>query len=335
MLGSRIPRAFTLVELLVVIAIIGVLIALLLPAVQSAREGSRKAQCANNLKQLAHGCLHHVQSAGTFPSGGWGFGWLGEPERSFGPQQPGGWAYSVLPFIEQKALHQMGAGLTGDERYRAFAERDATALPVFTCPTRRTPKAVPENVMGTGPTGWRHFNSPDMVPQGWAKTDYAANGGDSAAQGFPVGPQTLDCLNSYPNCQWGSVSPPIDSGVVMQRSAVKDDDVTDGMSMTLLLAEKYLDPRYYENGGDAADNQTLWCGLDWDTVRFTFDTPAEDTAGLYGGISTPVTRFGSAHALSFHAAACDGSVRAVAYTIDPTVWKTLGNRHDKGIASWK
>lgn len=51
------------------------------------------------------------------------------------------WCYSVLPFVEQTGLHQMGTGLTGAERYEKFAERDATALSLFICPTRRTPKA--------------------------------------------------------------------------------------------------------------------------------------------------------------------------------------------------
>lgn len=117
---------------------------------------------------------------------------------------------------------------------------------------------------------FNHINSRDKS-KGWAKTDYAANAGDSAAGSFPDGPQTLACLTSFPNCDWVPISPPDDSGIVMQRSAIKDDEVTDGMSMTLLLAEKYLDPNFYTTGNDAADNQTLWCGLDSDTCRFTTD----------------------------------------------------------------
>ena len=102
---TPLPRrraAFSLVELLTVIAIIAVLVGLLLPAVQSARESSRRSSCANNLKQLALGCLSYDSSQGHFPSGGWAWQWTGDPDAGLGPQQPGGWAFQVLPFIEQE-----------------------------------------------------------------------------------------------------------------------------------------------------------------------------------------------------------------------------------------
>src|SRR4029079_6058263 len=73
-------KAFTLVELLVVIAIIGVLVALLLPAIQSSREAARKAQGKNNLKQIATACLNHETVHGYLPTGGWGYRWIGSPD---------------------------------------------------------------------------------------------------------------------------------------------------------------------------------------------------------------------------------------------------------------
>jgi prepilin-type N-terminal cleavage/methylation domain-containing protein len=112
-IGSRAhrSRAFTLVELLVVIAIIGILIALLLPAIQSAREAARRSQCKNNLKQLALAVLNFESAHKHLPSGGWGYRWAPDPDHGYGITQPGSGFYSILPFHEQAALHDMGKGL--------------------------------------------------------------------------------------------------------------------------------------------------------------------------------------------------------------------------------
>src|SRR3954462_8329120 len=100
--------AFTLVELLVVIAIIGILVALLLPAVQAAREAARRNQCKNNLKQMALGCLLHVDTQKYLPSGGWNDRYTADPNRGYGGNQPGSWYYSILTYIEEQALRDLG-----------------------------------------------------------------------------------------------------------------------------------------------------------------------------------------------------------------------------------
>src|SRR5438477_1471476 len=91
---SNLKKAFTLVELLVVIAIIGMLVALLLPAVQAARESARRSQCTNNLKQLGVAMHNYADTyRGAFPVGGYNYGW-------------GTWLVGLLPYIEQQNLYE-------------------------------------------------------------------------------------------------------------------------------------------------------------------------------------------------------------------------------------
>jgi len=166
--GGSSRRGLTLVELLVVIAIITLLMALLLPAVQAVRESARLVNCRNNVKQLAQGCITHLELQGFFPSNGWGWGWTGDAHGGFGASQPGGWAYSLLPFIEQKQLHQLGAGLDDSARRAAGTERMQTPVRTFSCTSRRKPLRL------------SNVNSPMNAnrPTTAAKTDYAINGGD-------------------------------------------------------------------------------------------------------------------------------------------------------------
>lgn len=318
-IGGRLPHrgrdAFTLVELLVVIAIIAILVGILLPAVQAARESARRAHCGNNLKQIALATQSHIQSQGFFPCNGWGFLWTGEPDRGFGPEQPGGWMYNILPWLEQSAVREIGAGLAGTARSTALLRQRKSVVPVFFCPSRRpaTLYPAPETPYNSDGDGTA------------AKTDYAANNGTVNTNGTANG----NCLSDYPNCSdWNTSS---FTGITGVTSRVQPAHVNDGLSNTLLAAEKYLNPDAYTGYG-AADNNSCFQGNDWDVNRWTGTNrpPLQDTAGYDGH-----ELFGSAHALSMQTAACDGSVRPLAYTIDRNVWHALGHRKDGTVAAWK
>ena len=144
---SKSHRGFTLVELLVVIAIIGILISLLLPAVQAAREAARRAQCVNNLKQLSLACLNHESAVKTFPTGGWAFCFLGHPDCGVGASQPGGWLFNILPYLEQSPLYKLQQGLTSGSIPTTLQVAAQTViqtpLAAFYCPSRRPVQTYP------------------------------------------------------------------------------------------------------------------------------------------------------------------------------------------------
>ena len=163
---------FSLVELLVAVTIIGILIALLLPAVQAARESARRLQCGNNVRQLALAALSHESVVRFFPTGGWNKYWLGHPDRGFDKRQPGGWITMSYPFIEQQSLHDLGACSGNVTIQDANATRCAQPLAGLNCPSRRPAALYRFLAYGI------QFTLTNGTITQLARNDYAMNGGD-------------------------------------------------------------------------------------------------------------------------------------------------------------
>jgi prepilin-type N-terminal cleavage/methylation domain-containing protein/prepilin-type processing-associated H-X9-DG protein len=324
------PSGFTLVELLVVIAIIGILVALLLPAIQAAREAARRQQCVNNLKQLALAAQNHHDATKHFPTGGWGWHWVGDPDRGFGIDQPGGWAFNLMPFTEEGNAYKNASD--GDPKTDTVRQKEAMRdlinkpLSLLGCPSRRGgARAFPKPVDGT----FYAHNAADAVSEPTAgRGDYAINCGDQNANEHNSGPSNLaDAANFgwYARGPTGTnpIGRVIVTGISFQRSEVEIRHITDGTSQTYLIGEKYLNPANYETGLDSADNET-WCtGYNNDNFRATFSAPLPDTFGVSGS-----KIFGGVHPGIFYMSFCDGHVEGVSFDINITVHRMHGNRRD-------
>lgn len=352
----RQQSGFTLVELLVVIAIIGVLVALLLPAVQAAREAARRTQCVNQLKQVGLAIQNFADTKGTFPTGGDKIfpeiaNYI-EGGRPVGPAKQGlGWGYQILPFIEKANL----ANITTQ------AQLQSTVVPDYICPSRREPVAIedvlsPEllvtlsDYVGAIPCGYTDDSQTERI-----LPDETAN----RRARFFGGPGSTFITQVPPDVQYGgiivrasySVRSSARTGTVRTQVSnvtppVTFQMITDGTSNTILVGEKFLRPDIYD-GGSWSDDKGWTDGWDPDTMRSTCFKPLADSlsgttgsSGACGGVrglppcdqlygpDTDVVNFGSAHPGGFNAVFGDGSVHTINYDIDPFVFDNLGDRQD-------
>jgi prepilin-type N-terminal cleavage/methylation domain-containing protein/prepilin-type processing-associated H-X9-DG protein len=303
---------FTLVELLVVIAIIGVLVALLLPAVQAAREASRRSKCSNSLRQFGLAFHSHHDTLGIFPDGGENWDPVAWPRVMAGgapataPKQNWGWGYQILPYIEQTNVWTNN----NDIAVRG------SVIPIYFCPSRRKPGQIP---VGTptvqiamidyvGSAGTDPFLAPF---QDATTTDIAGAGLGNGTDG-PV------------------VRRP--GGAPNRGQPVRMAIISDGTSNTMLIGEKRLRPELLGKP-QSHDDQGFTSGWDRDEVAWGIIPPEPDRRGQDG-----FYQFGSLHPGGFNAVFCDGSVHVIRYNIQsnntPTgntpigVWQRICKRDD-------
>ena len=294
---------FTLVELLVVIAIIGVLVALLLPAVQSSREAARSIQCRNQVKQLGLACHNYHTTHRKFP------GWSGEVQpwhtqyhglsadalAAFVNQEPRigiSWIAQIMPFMEGQQQADVIASWEPSQGVPAniAAIRTVLETPTATlnCPSRRPPVAYPMM------TNYIHYYGPTA-----ARTDYGINGGGALPRtGF------------------------IRSGIWSFGRKVGAKDITDGLSKTYLVGEKALQSDMYQSGRDFGDRAPIWGRTNspesevHNYIRTARSVPFRDRPGH---CESACHEFGSAHTSGWNVAMADGSVTTQAYATNQLI----------------
>jgi len=314
---SRLRRAFTLVELLVVIAIIGVLVALLLPAVQSAREAARRTQCTNNLKQLAlatqnYGDIYN----GVYPVGGYACCW-------------GTWLVGLLPYVEQKALYDQYKfyGAVQNAAGNAISQTDTNTRYVGALNTPVTTSSIKAYLCPSDPK-----TNTTAMRAGITSHNYVANHGNTTMRRLATFGKSS---TGQPNMFNGAPFVLVDSYATVPQS-VRFAEVVDGTSNTLAFAETVK-----------GQNNDLR-GFSWWSYAAHFETylpPNSNQPDILqtstycvpGGINPPCAAATTANpennaARSRHpsgvvASFCDGSVKFISNNIAIDTWRALSTNN--------
>jgi hypothetical protein len=327
--------------------VISILIALLLPAVQAAREAARMVECKNHLKQIGLAWESHHAAQKFYPTGGWGSNWAGDPNQGFDKRQPGGWAYNILPFLEEGRIHDLGKGLQYGgipEKRNALAEAAQSVAAIFLCPSRR-----PQNSLFTftqQSASYANINLRNVLSV-W-RGDYCANAGDQSWNQELATPQDVAQIND-PTFRFDRTDDPTQrgysTGVSYYQSTVSIRQIIDGASHKYMVGEKFLYSDKYFTGDDPGDNAWLWTGWDDDLYRTaginylgapkpssSTPSPIPPQADMPSTTADPTTKlyeadmWGSAHLAAFNMVFCDGSVHSLPYGIDLLIHRRLHNR---------
>jgi prepilin-type N-terminal cleavage/methylation domain-containing protein len=321
---NRLSRTgFTLVELLVVIAIIGVLVAMLLPAVQAARESARRTQCLNNLKQLSLAALNYENARKQFPPSVSLTPLTGEPAGTFNTFS---FRAHLLPYHEDTTLHSLI-----DFDYRWIHPRNEqaymTPIPSLKCPSRASMEKV---LGGDGPLG--AYNA--YVESSLASHYYAVMGG-------AIGCTTTTTPAGYSYPVLGSCSGSASqtgayaiNGIIYPKSKVRTRDITDGLSKTFVIGEASWDLvclRTWICGslGSSGSTSASWGWASRNIANPINSVPAGlfDTNGVLTSVLINSASFGSEHAGGgAHFASADGSVDFVSENTDISVLLAKASR---------
>jgi prepilin-type processing-associated H-X9-DG protein len=284
------------------------------------------------------------------PSGGWSAQFTADPNRGYGKDQPGGWAYSLLAYIGEPSLREAGKGesMTAAELGPGLRQLHESAPAMFYCPERREARPYPIPIDGKSKWNLAVAKGVTQLPA-VTKSDYAANAGDSlhhSAASFGATfwwPAGYDALAKEPP-KWTDTNDPntkfYQTGVVFYCSEIGSEKIPDGLANTYLFGEKYMDPMTYEDINAVpdyarmGDNQSAWVGFEWDNQRVAWQPKSKKNVNCYqpqhdsGAVCPAIWAFGSAHATSMNMAFCDGSVREISYDVDKDVHRHQANRLD-------
>lgn len=358
-LKRRHPKAFTLIELLVVIAIIGILVGLLLPAVQQVREAARRTECLNNMRQLGLACHNYMSATRKFPDGLY----LSENDStdSGAPYNLEWYGYSVfqriLPYIEQDNLHRLwNFGLSADDAKSNTLDANgdltedapsATIIGLFTCPS---------DLVGDSPVllDWDsrgysqgyHGITSYLACCGTRSTYFFSRDMQADGMFFMTGP------GSDPRDVPPGTDPDYNTNLVPNAKPARHRDCIDGMSSTFLFGERYhFDPIF---------NDVLHVNSSVPRARYPIEKygawgwigGGNGTGHLFGSTLVPLNytlpddatddwdfldfrlnAFGSAHPAGANFAFADGSARFVSDTIDFITYQALSTRQDGEIVA--
>ncbi len=324
--NARKFAGFTLVELLVVIAIIGILIALLLPAIQAARESARRMQCRNNLKQMGEACMTHLDRQKHYPSGGWGWNWVGDPDCGYDSRQPGGWVYSILPGLELTSLHDAGKGMLTAGKSQNAMHLVQTILTVMACPSGNMGQHLFYD------NNWEYINASQPSDSMVARGSYAACCGSGQKSESSGGPGSNPPPTGF---TWAAVNDITDAnymnGIVYQRSMISQKDVTRGTAHTVILGERFYYLDLVTLSTSASDNECMYVGQDNDVCRTTYNSTTitnplrcKNSNGVVEDSAKII--FGSVHPEGAHFVSADGAVHSITYSVDQKAFQCVGAR---------